>query len=80
MHAHRFSCVQLSLTLVDCGLPGFSAHGVLQARALGLPCSPPGDLPDPGTEPVSFCDSYTAGDSLPLSQPGSPGFEPYDRY
>ena len=61
---------------MDCGLPGFSVHGVakgqarlsnwtnelmrrgprkLNGRALeerrGLPCPPPEDLPNPGTEP-----------------------------
>ena len=38
-------------TLCDpmcCHLPGSSVHGILQARILdGLPCPPPGDLPDP---------------------------------
>ena len=27
----------------------------------GLPCSPPGDLPDPGTEPVSLTSPASAG-------------------
>ena len=30
----------------------------------GLPCPPPGDLPDPGTEPIS---PASQADSLPLS-------------
>ena len=34
---------------MDCSPPGSSGHGILLARILdGLPCSPPGDLPDPG--------------------------------
>ena len=34
--------------------PVSSAHGTSQARILnGLPFPPPGDLPDPGIEPVS---------------------------
>ena len=34
---------------VECSLPGFSVHGILQARNWsGLPCPSPGDLPDPG--------------------------------
>ena len=40
----------------------------------GLPCSPLGELPNPGTEPmfsVGFC---TGGSSLLLSHQGSPGF------
>ena len=43
-------------TLCDpmaCSLPGFSVHGIFQARILELPFPSPGDLPDPGIEPVS---------------------------
>ena len=42
--------------LMDCSWPGFSDHGILQARMLGwsgLPFPSPGDLPDPGVEPGS---------------------------
>ena len=40
---------------MDCSLPGSSVHGILQARILqGVACPPPGDLPDPGIEPVSL--------------------------
>ena len=35
----------------------------------GLPCSPPGDLPDPGLEPGS---SALQADSLPSEPPGKP--------
>ena len=35
----------------------------------GLPCPPPGDLPDPGTEPLSLVSPAAAG-SLPLVPPG----------
>ena len=39
---------------MDCSLPGFSIHGVFQARILdGLPFPSPGDLPGPGIEPCS---------------------------
>ena len=39
---------------MDSSPPGSSIHGILQARILnGLPCPPPGDLPDPGIEPAS---------------------------
>ena len=38
---------------VDCSAPGFSAHGILQARYWSqLPFSTPGKLPDPGMEPM----------------------------
>ena len=39
----------------DCSPPGSSVHGILQAKMLewsGLPCPPPGHLPDPGMEPA----------------------------
>ena len=55
---------------VDCHPPGSSLHGVLQARNWsGLPCPPPGDLPNPGIEP-----RYPAlqVDSLPSEPPGKP--------
>ena len=37
-----------------------------------LPCSPPGDLPDPGTEPTSPMALALQADSLLLSYQGSP--------
>ena len=38
----------------DCSPPGSSVHEILQEEHWsGLPCPPPGDLPDPGTEPGS---------------------------
>ena len=49
-----FSCVRLCVTLwtTACEVPlslGFSR----QEYWSGLPCPPPGDLPDPGMEPTS---------------------------
>ena len=38
----------------------------------GLPCPPPGDLPDTGIEPVSPATPALQADSLPLSCGGSP--------
>ena len=38
----------------------------------GLPCPPPGDLPNPGTEPRS---STLQADSLPSQPPGKPMME-----
>ena len=47
------SCLILC-DLMDCSPPGSSVHGILQARYWsGLPCLSPGDLSDPGIEPVS---------------------------
>ena len=37
----------------------------------GLPCPPPGDLPDPGFKPASLRSPVLAG-WLPLMPPGSP--------
>ena len=40
-----------ALRPVDCSPPGSSVHGILQEeRWSGLPCPPPGELPDPGIE------------------------------
>ena len=39
---------------MDCSPPGSSVHGILQMRILdGVPCPPPGDLPNPGIRPRS---------------------------
>ena len=38
----------------------------------GLPCPPPGDLPDPGIKPVSQHLLHWQVDSLPLAPPGKP--------
>jgi len=40
---------------MDCSPPGFSAHGIPQARMYWsrLPFSPPGDLSDLGADPLS---------------------------
>ena len=39
---------------MDCGPPGSSVRGTLQAGMNGLPVPPPGDLPNPGIEPASL--------------------------
>ena len=50
--------------------PGSSVHGMLQARIWsGLPFPPPGDLPNPETEPRS---PVLQADSLPSEPPGKP--------
>ena len=45
-----------------------TAHGILQAR--GLPCPPPGNLPDPGIKPASLCLLHWQVGSLLLVTPG----------
>ena len=43
-------------TPMDCKPPGFSIHGILQARILAwYLCPPPGDLPDPGIYAHLLC-------------------------
>ena len=47
------SCLTLCNPL-DCSLPGFPVHGILQERILEWVAVPSfRDLPDPGTEPTS---------------------------
>ena len=49
-------CVQLYPTLCDLtdySLPGFSVHGILQARLVGWLFPSPGDLPNPGIKLAS---------------------------
>ena len=54
----RAKSLQSYLTLcepMDCSPPGFFVLGILQQEYWsGLPCPPPGDLPDPGIEPASL--------------------------
>ena len=65
---------------MDYSPPGFSVHGIFQARILewekkkeywnGLPFPSPGDLPNLGMEPVS---PSLAGRFLTTEPPGKPG-------
>ena len=61
------SCLTLYIP-TDCSPPGSSVHGKYWS---GLPCPPPGDLPDPGIEPMSPASLALQADSLPLSHQGS---------
>ena len=63
-----FSCVRPFVTLwsVACQVllsMGFSR----QEHWSGLPCPPPGDLPDPGMEPVSLTSPALAGEFFTTS-------------
>ena len=57
--------LQSCLTLchpMDCSSPGSSVHGSVQAKVLsGLPCPPPGILPNPGIKHTSFTTPALAG-------------------
>ena len=49
-----FSRVQIFVTLRTVALQALPSMGFsMQEYLNGLPCPPAGDLPDPGTEPVS---------------------------
>ena len=62
----------MCLTLCDpmnCSPPGFSVHGILQARILEWAAFPsPGDLPHPGIKPRSLA---LQADSLPSEPPAT---------
>ena len=63
----RVKSIQAYLTLwdsVDYSPPGSSVHGILQAKEYwsGLPCLPPGDLPDTGIEPMFLMSPALAGE------------------
>ena len=64
---------RLCLTLcdpMDCSLPGFSVHGILQARILGVSCYflPQGIFPTQGSNPGLLHCRWT----LPSEPPGKP--------
>ena len=68
-----FTCVQLCVT------PWTVAHQAplsirfsRQEYWSGLPCPPPGDLPNSGIKPTSLMSPALAGGSLPLVPPGKP--------
>ena len=64
------SCLTLC-DLIDCSLPGSSAHGILQARTLewfAMPC--PRGSSHPGIEPTSPAFPALQADSLPTEPPG----------
>ena len=63
----------LNCDSMDCSPPGFSIHGILQARILEwVACCPLGDLPNPGIEPSILCLLHWQVGSSPLVPPGKP--------
>ena len=62
MHAKSLQCVQLfaALQTVACQAPLFMRFS-RQEHWSGLPCLPPGDLPDPGIELMSLTFLALAG-------------------
>ena len=66
----HFSRVRLFETLWTVACPwGFSRKDYWS----GLPCPPPGDLPDPGIEPACTSSALASG-FFPTSAPGKPTF------
>ena len=67
---------QFCLTLrnpMDCSLPGFSVHGFSrQEYWSGLPCPPPGVIPNLGSKLCLLCLLRWQVGSLPLVPPGKP--------
>ena len=62
MHAHLLQSCLTHCESMECSLPGFSVHRILQARIWsGLPCPPQRDLPNPGIEPMSPMSLALAG-------------------
>ena len=58
----HFSCVQLFATLWTVARQAAVSIGFSrQEYWSGLPCPPPGDLPDPGLEPISLISPALAG-------------------
>ena len=58
----HFSCVQLFMTQWTVAHQTLLSMGVSkQEHWSGLPCPPPGDLPDPRIEPVSLMSPANAG-------------------
>ena len=59
-------CALVCSHLVDCSPPGPSVHGILrQEYWRGSPCSTPGHLPDPRTEPMFYVSLALQAGSLP---------------
>ena len=74
----KYVCAQLHHSCstlcdpMDCSPPGSSVQGILQAKYWSeLPCPPPGDLPDPGIEPMSPVSPAVQVNSLSTESPHS---------
>ena len=75
LYVRACQVAQSCLTLcepMDCSLPGSSIHGISQTRILEwLPFPSPGNLLDPGIEPMS---PILAGRFFTTVPPGKPSF------
>ena len=70
VYAKSFSCVLFFVTLQTVAHQAPLSMGFSrQEHCSGLPCPPPGDLPDPGTEPISLTSLTWAGRFFTTSTP-----------
>ena len=68
VHAQPLQSCPTLCDSMDCGPPGSSVHGILQARILEWVAVPSSrNLPDPGIKPVSPVSPALQADSLPQS-------------
>ena len=73
MHAQSFSHSQLFCDPMDCSPPGSSSMGFSRQEYWSwLLFPPPGDHPDPGTEPPSLVSAALAGSFFTPAPPGKP--------
>ena len=69
----HFSCVLLFVTPWTVSLQAPLSMGFSRQKYWsGLPCLPPGDLPDPGSNPLLLCLLHWQVGSLPLAPCGKP--------
>ena len=68
---HTLPCLTLG-NPVDCRLPGSFSHGIFPGKNTGVGCHflIQGNLPDPGTEPVSLASPTVADGFFTTSAPG----------
>ena len=63
---------------MDCSPPGSSVHGDSPGKSTGVGCH--GDLPHPGTEPMSLMSSALAGGFFPTTIAWKPSFKGTGRF
>ena len=69
---HHFGCVLLFATLWTVACQAHLSMGFArQEKWSGLPCPPPGDLPDPGIEPASLISLALADGFFTTTPPGN---------
>ena len=69
----NYACLVMPNSLRPCGLQApLSMRFPRQECCSGLPFPPPGDLPDPGIEPVSLVAAALVGRFFTSEPPGKP--------